>query len=231
MYYEQPTILLGQLRIDEPITTITDLMVTTVCFYAFFRLNKISKNIPLHYYLKYYFLSMGLATLFGGIIGHGFLYFFDNISKSNLPVSPWKLPGWYVSMMSIALLERAVIERSKSLVPKKVGRFFSILNLVELATFMTITGITLNFFFVEVHSAYGLLVVTSSFSLFVFLKTRQKGSRLFLIAVSISAISALFFMNQWGIGPWFNHFDISHTLMTLSAWYFYKGAYWMIKRS
>jgi hypothetical protein len=32
------------------------------------------------------------------------------------------------------------------------------------------------------------------------------------------------FMNEWGISKWFNHFDISHTLLSISAFLFYKGA-------
>jgi hypothetical protein len=58
----------------------------------------------------------------------------------------------------------------------------------------------------------------------VFLKTKKKGSKLFLIAVGFSAVGALFFMNKWGFSPWFNHFDISHVFMTCSAFYFYLGA-------
>ncbi len=228
MVYIQPSIELLGIRIDEPVTTLTDLIVSAICFYAFIKLNKVSKRIKLHYYLKLYFLTMGIATFLGGVVGHGFLYFFNDITNVDLPVSPWKLPGWYVSMLSIALLERAVIERSKILVPYRVGWFFSRLNIVELLTFMTITGFTLNFFFVEVHSAYGLLVVTSSFSLFIFIKTRHIGSRRFLVAVACSALSALFFMNKWGIGPWFNHFDISHSIMAVGAWFFYRGADYMM---
>lgn len=223
-----PTIYIGNLRFDEPVTTITDLIVSFVCFYAFFKLNKISQNIKLHNYLKIYFLSMGIATFCGGVIGHGFLYFFENLGDSDLPVSPWKLVGWYTSMISIALLERAVIQRSRILTPPRVGKMFSIINVVELITFMTITGITLDFFFVEVHSAYGLLIVTLSFSAFIYYKTRHKGSLRFLIAVGFSAIAALFFMNQWGISKWFNHLDISHSLMAIGAWFFYRGAHYMI---
>jgi hypothetical protein len=215
-------------RIDEPIATFTDVIVAAVCFYAFFILNRISKRVKLHYYLKLFFLTMGIGTFLGGVIGHGFLYFFNDITHTTLPVSPWKLPGWYASMFSIALLERAVIERSKVLVPASVGRFFSRLNIIELVTFMTITGFTLNFFFVEVHTAYGFLVVTSSFSLFIYLKTHHKGSKRFLIAVACSAISALFFMNKWSFGKWCNYFDISHSVMAVGAWFFYRGADYMM---
>lgn len=244
--FEQPSIFIQNIRIDEPVTTLTDLMVSAVCFYAFFKLNKIPLHNKVHLYLRYYFLSMGIATAIGGIVGHGFLYLFDTqwhspeslvnfigkiFGKDLLKdvANPWKLPGWLTSMFSIALVERAAIEYARPLIKNKVGKFFAWLNVIELIIFVTITFITLNFFFVEIHSAYGLLVVVTSFNLYVYLKTKTKGSKLFLIAVGFSAIGALFFMNQWGISPWFNHFDISHIFMTFSALYFYKGSLHILK--
>jgi hypothetical protein len=158
---------------------------------------------------------MGFATAFGGIIGHAFMYNFSFY---------WKLPGWVTSMFSIALVERAAIEYARPLIKPKLGIAFKWVNLIELATFVSITLITLNFFFVEVHSAYGLLIVVASLNLYVFLKRRTKGSRMFLLAVGFSGIAALIFMNEWGISKWFNHTDISHVFMTASAWYFYRGS-------
>lgn len=241
MLYEQPSIFPFGLRIDEPVTTLTDLFVSAVCFYAFVKLNKIDVRNKVHFYLRYYFLSMGIATAIGGIIGHGFLYLFNNQWQSPETfvhligkifgeelmkdiANPWKLPGWLTSMFSIALVERASIEYARPIINKKVGTFFAWLNVIELLTFVTITFTTLNFFFVEVHSAYGLLIVVLSFNLIVYLKTKKKGSKIFLMAVGFSAIGALFFMNQWGFGPWFNHFDVSHIFMTFSAFFFYKGS-------
>ena len=241
MIYEQPSIFPFGIRIDEPVTTITDLMVSFVCFYSFYKLNKINVHNKVHLYLRYYFLSMGIATAIGGLVGHSFLYLFDaqwqppqvftnfigKIFGSELMkdvANPWKLPGWLTSMFSVALIERASIEFARPLINKKVGTFFAWLNIIELLTFVTITFTTLNFFFVEVHSAYGLLLVVSSFNLVVYLKTKKKGSKLFLMAVGFSAIGALFFMNQWGFCIWFNHFDISHTFMTFSALFFYLGS-------
>ncbi len=241
IFYEQPSIFPFGLRIDEPVTTFTDLMVSFVCFFAFYKLHKIDVKNKVHLYLKYYFLSMGIATTVGGVVGHGFLYLFN--AQWELPeglvrflskifgnellkdvANPWKLPGWLTSMFSIALVERASIEYARPIIPKKAGAFFAWLNVIELLTFVTITFLTLNFFFVEVHSAYGLLLIVAGFNLTVYLKTRKKGSKLFLIAIGFSAIGALFFMNQWGFSPWFNHFDISHTFMTFSAIYFYIGS-------
>lgn len=215
MVYAQPSIKLFSVRIDEPVTTLTDLLVTAVCFYAFIRLSRIPLQNNVHTYLKFYFLSMAAATAIGGLIGHGFLYNFS---------FAWKLPGWLTSMLSIALVERAAILYARKLIWPEIGTFFVWLNIIELITFVTLTFITLNFFFVEVHAAYGLLLVVSSFSLVVYIKTRSRGSLLFLIAVGFSAVGALFFMNKIGIGPWFNHFDISHLFLAGSALFFYKGS-------
>lgn len=215
MPFVQPSIEIYGIRVDEPVTMLTDLLVTVVCIYAFIRLSRIPVKNNVHFYLKFYFLSMGIATAVGGIFGHGFFYLFS---------FAWKLPGWLTSMVSVALLERAVILYARKLIHPFLGKLFAWLNVIELAIFVTITFITLDFFFVEVHAAYGLLIVTTGFSLIVFIKTRNKGSRTFLVAVAFSSVSALIFMNEWGIGPWFNHFDISHLLMAASAWFFYKGS-------
>lgn len=102
------------------------------------------------------------------------------------------------------------------------------MNLIELSTFIIITFSTLYFFFVEVHSAYGLLFIVTSFNIVVYRKTKSEASKLFLIAVSISAISAVIFMNEWGFSKWFNHYDISHIFMSISAFIFYKGSLKMI---
>lgn len=241
MVFVQPSIELLGLRIDTPVTTITDLLICAVCYYSFYKLSKIPLKNKFHLYIKYYFLSMGTALLIGGIIGHGFLYLFDarwespeaytdiliKIVGENLLqeiANPWKLPGWLTSMFAIALIERSIIEYSRKILNRKVGIFFSYLNVIELLIFVTITFSTLNFFFVEVHSAYGLLIVVSSFSFFIYRKTKGEGVKLFLIAVSFSAVSALIFMNEWGLSIWFNHFDISHCLMAISAFMFFLGA-------
>lgn len=215
MYYEQPSIELLGIRIDEPVTTITDLLVSAICFYAFIQLTRTKKKCKLCYFFRYYFLSMGFATLIGGLVGHAFIY---KLSFA------WKLPGWLTSMFSIMLVERASIEYASPLIKPIISRVFRIVNIIELVTFVILTFTTLNFFFVEAHTAYGLLIVVSSFNIYVYYKTKTSASKKLLIAVGISAISALIFMNEIGIFKWFNHFDISHILMAISAWFFYKGA-------
>jgi hypothetical protein len=43
-------------------------------------------------------------------------------------------------------------------------------------------------------------------------------------AVLLGFISALIFSFGWGLSPWFNHRDISHLILSFSAYQMYKGA-------
>lgn len=216
----QPDIWIGNLKIAEPVTVITDLLVTAVCIYAFIKLRHFDLKGKLFFYLKYYFLSMGIATALGGIIGHGFNYAL---------AFEWKLPGWFVSMVSVAMLERAVIEYTRKVVNRKTGIFFSWLNIVELTTFMFLAFFTLNFYIVVYHSTYGLLIVVGGFSAYMYWRTKSKGSKLFLYAVAVSGISGMVFLQEWGISKWFNHMDISHVGMALGCFIFYLGAVKILK--
>ncbi len=245
MEFELTQIYLAGIRIDEPVTVLTDLIVSAVCFYAFYKLQKLPIINKVHLYLKYYFLSMGIATFIGGVVGHGFLYMFNSQwelsqnwiefitrflpeNKMNAAANPWKLPGWLTSMFSVMLVERASIEYARKIINKRVGTFFAWLNIFELILFVTITFSTLNFFFVEVHTFYGFMIIVLSFNLIIFYKTRSSGSKAFLLAVAFAAIAALFFMNQWSLHKWFNYFDLSHSFMALSAYMFYRGSKFII---
>ena len=241
MFYQQPSIEIFGLVLEAPITALTDLWVTAVCYYAFVKLRKCSTHNRIRSFLLIYFLSMGTATLFGGLFGHAFLHYFDlGLNAQTTPeiilryisldyierfsALYMRLPGWLTSMVSVAFIERACIEQARPFISKRTARIFSIINIIELLTFMTISFSTLNFLFVELHTAYGFAIVVFSFSIFLYRKTRNSGNLFFIKAVIWSAPAAIFFMSGIGIGPWFNHVDISHFFMTISAWMFYRGA-------
>lgn len=215
MNYTQPSISLFGIRIDEPINTLTDLLVSVVCFYAFYRLTKRKFSAKTFIYFRMYFLLLGLATMFGGLVGHGFLYVFS---------FAWKLPGWIISMLSVAFIERSSIEHARPLIDPRIGKFFLVLNIIELLTVMTITSYTLNFEWVELHSGYGLLGVVLPFHGYVYYKTRDRGSLIILGAVMIASTAALIFMNEISLHAWFNYIDISHVLVASAAFAFYRGA-------
>ncbi len=217
--YRNPSIDILGLRVDEPITMLTDVLVTVVCWYAFYRMGKTGpdadpRKAKLFVFFRGFFLTMGMATLLGGVIGHSFNYALSIY---------WKIPGWYVSMFSIAFFERASIFHAFPLIRPRLAQFFSVLNIVELVFFLIVSVATMNFIFVMGHAAYGILIVTGGFQGFVYYKTKHEGSKLFLVGVAVATLGAVFFVNEWAPSIWFNHMDVAHVLMAVACWFFYLG--------
>ena len=209
------TISIWGLRIDEPIVTLTDLMVSAVCFVSAYKLHQSGKTGRTFLYFKIYFFSMGVATLLGGIIGHAFLYAFSFY---------WKLPGWITSMISIMFVERAAIEHTRIWLKPGIIKVLGVINIIEFLTFLTLTIVTLDFFFVEFHSGYGLMFVVLSLEGFLFLKTRNEAGKYILAGIAFAAVAALFFMTKTSPHRWFDYLCVSHVLMAIAAWLFYLGS-------
>lgn len=201
--------------IMEPVTAVTDFLVSAVCLYAFRNLKYTNSNFSSIDLLKYYFLLLAIATFYGGLVGHGL---------QHLVSFTWKIPGWLASMISVALIERAAIIHARPLLKPAIGKFFSILNIIELISLTLIVLLTLDFFFVEAHAAYGLLVIVFSFELFVYLKTKNEGSLLMLVAVGVSTMAATVHLTKFILHDWFNHLDLGHIFMAIAAYLFYLGA-------
>lgn len=212
--YIQPSIEILNLRIDEPITTVTDLLFAAICFYAFFQIRRMEYAGRVKWYFKYYFLTLGLGALFGGFLGHAFLY---RLSAG------WQLVSWVLILISVALIAHALVELSKPLLKPWLTRWVSRINILLLAFALFYTLWTLAFSPVKYYSIFGLVVVVGSLSYYIFLKTRKRGVMVLMAAVGIGFISALVFSFEWGLSPWFNHNDICHVILSFSVFGMYKG--------
>lgn len=210
----QPSIEIFGTKVMEPVTTLTDLVVAAVCFYAYARLRKNRSAEKDIIYFKYFFLFMAVSTTLGGIIGHGFLYAFG---------FGWKLPGWVIGMCSVAFIERAAIKRARPVMNHKVNTFFAYMNIVELVGFIIMAFYSLDFFYVEMHAAYGLVLVFL-FECFVYKRKKNTASVYILCAVGVSALAAVVHMAKISPHTWFNHNDLSHIFMALGSYLFYLGA-------
>lgn len=210
----QPSIDIFGVTIMEPMVTFTDLWITAVCIYAFVKLLKLDKHGKVHQFMRWYFLIMGIATFLGGILGHAFQYAIG---------LEWKLPGWLISMIAVMAIERASIIHAQPILKKSLGQFLGIANVIELIIFAVLTFVTLNFFYIQIHSAYGLGLVVLPLHFYVFWKTRNKGSQYFVLTILFSSFAAVFYTSKISLGIWFNHLDLAHTVMAISMFYLYKG--------
>ena len=208
------SVTIMNIRIDEPVTTLTDIIIAAVCFYGFFRLIRISGKQILHLYLRYFFLFLGIGTFLGGVIGHGFLYLF----------SPgWRLPGWFASMVSIAIIQHASILIAGKFLSRLIIRVLTWQNIFALTFFMVLTGITQNFMLTVLYITYGLLIVVGSIQMILYIKSRSKGSLWFLVAVGTGLASGLVYVSKWSLSDWFNNMDLSHILLIIAVYFFYLG--------
>ena len=209
------------ITILEPSAVISSLMMTVICIYAFVQLGKLNRTHPLnrthrmYTLVQYFFLFMGLATAIGGVLGHGLLY---------LTGQPGKIPGWFSSMIAVALFERTAIWHVKPLLQEKTGKILGWLNYVELAIFFVLTFITLNFIVVEIHAFYGLFLMLFIIEIYVYRKKKDPGSIYVFIATGLGAVSAGLHALKFSFGPWFTYNDISHISMGASIWYYYQAA-------
>lgn len=202
------------IRIQEPMTVLTDFFITITCWSIFISLKGYHERAPVFRLFRYFFFMMGLATLLGGIFGHAFSY----AAGYQL-----KLPGWICSMIAVMLAERSSIIHSGKLHKKSISQLFSVINIVELATFIIIVCYTLNFLFVEIHAFYGLLIVFGSFEFFIYIKTKDEGSKYMLFSVGVSGLAGLVHITHFSIHTWFNYLDLAHCLMCVSAVFLFRG--------
>ena len=215
MFEPQPSIEVFGLIFQEPVTTLTDVFVSVICFVAYLKIKALPQRSQVQGLFKYYFLTMSIATFLGGVLGHALMNY--------LPFY-MKLPGWISSMLSVALIERAVIQYSRKWIDPKIGAFFSTLNIVELLAFLMLSLITFNFQFVLIHAAYGMAIVVTGFTGFIYFKEKNIGSKQILCAVLVSTIGAFTFVFKIGLDKWFNHLDVSHVFMMIASVLYYKGA-------
>lgn len=202
------------LRVQQPVTAITDIFITAVCWYIFNRAGRETQKNKVTILYRYFFLVMGMATLAGGIFGHALCYRYGISAK---------LPGWIMSMIAIMLCERSAITHVSRILKPGLAKFLAFANIAELLIMISITCLSLNFFFVEFHALYGLLFVTGSFELYNYSKTRSAASKRILYSVAISFIAAI--IHAFHISPalWFNNMDTAHCIICISAWVMYTG--------
>ena len=216
MITEKLIIEIAGITIMEPMATFTDLWVTIAGFTSFYLLSK-RKELKGRMYtmFKWHFLIMAIATLLGGLLGHAFFYAVNVY---------WKLPGWIISMISVSLMERAFIAHAVQQVSQKTRTLFKWANNIELLIFIGITIYTLDFRFVEVHSAFGFTFVALPLQIFMYLKTKDPGTKYFFIAVAVGLVDAVIFTFRISVHQWFNYLALAHLLMTIIVIFLYKTA-------
>jgi hypothetical protein len=211
--YQNPTIYLGSLRVDEPITTLTDFLFIAVCFYSFFKTKQFSAYRGVNLY-RWFFLLTGFSSLIAAFIGHAFLYYFG-----------WeaKIYGWITGIISVSFAQFAVLYHTRKSIGEGVFKTLFIIDVLEVVAAFIMTFVMYSFTAVEIHTAYVLVINVTILEWIHYKKTGSLLSKNMIIGVGIAVIAVLCHVFKIAFSVWFNHLDLSHIFMALSMYMMYRG--------
>lgn len=211
--FQNPTIYLGDLRIDEPITTLTDLLFISVCFMAFFKTQHVANNKAANLY-RWFFLLTGASTIVAALIGHAFLYHFGIEAK---------IYGWVTGLFGTSVAQYAALYHTRSSISSNLFKALSIICAIEIiAAFISVFAFW-SFVVVEVHSAFSLVLIVTVLENIHYKKTKSQLSLFMIYGVGIAVVAVLCHVLKLAASVWFNHSDLSHIFMAISMYFMYRG--------
>lgn len=214
--YQNPSIELFGLRIDEPVTAGTDIIVAGIGIMAWYKTR--GNNVRHVNYYRYFFLLMAISTLLGALIGHAFYYRFDGDIRA-------KMPCWIVGIFGVGFAQFAVLYHTRHILGKAMFNRLAAVNIIEMLFVLVMVCVKQSFAIVEIHSAFGLVLMVCVFESINYSKTKSTLSRNMLIGVGLAAIAVICHVAKLAISNWFNHMDAGHVFMAVSLYIMYRGVY------
>jgi hypothetical protein len=211
--YQNPSIEIGHLRIDEPITTLTDFLFIAVCVFAFVKTKHFSAYKGVNLY-RWFFLLTGISSFVAAIIGHAFLYYFGFEAK---------IYGWVTGIISVSFAQFAALHHTRSSISPKTFKILQIVNYLEIAFVTVLLFKVWSFAVVEIHTAYSLVLNVVILESIHYKKTGSLLSKNMLIGVGIAVLAVMCHIFKLAISEWFNHLDLSHIFMAASMYMMYRG--------
>ncbi len=207
-----PTIIIGDWILSEPVTFLTDLLVSLTSFYALFGLylkNRVKTNRDIFRIL--FFLLMALSSLTGG-----FSHLLSEYIDKSLAYS-----SWITSLYAVLMLEVWALSFYDN---KKTLPVWVIMSVVFAIVATVLVMIFKSFNVIVVHSVIGVLGISLTIRASMASKFNKQIFRKFLYGVIFSVLSGIAFIPILKIHDWFNNADFGHVLLAVSIYFFYRGA-------
>lgn len=218
--YQNPTIYPGGVRVDEPITVLTDLLVVAVCMFGFFKTRSPQQSTAVKLY-RWFLLVTGISTLVSAIIGHAFLYCFDFNAK---------IFGWITGIASVIFAQFAAIHHTRKHFSELTFKLLTWANSLEIVAAFILLFVCFTFVIVEIHSAIGLLLVVVPLEVIHYKRTSSTLSKGMLTGIAIAVLAIVCHIFKLAISVWFNHMDLSHIIMAIGIFAMYKGISTTVKQ-
>lgn len=205
--FQNPDIYIGSLRVQEPVTVATDLLVVLAGSYVFFTTQTAKQNRYVTLY-RYFFLATAFSTFVSAVIGHAFLYQFGFNAK---------IYGWLLGTASITFAQFASLYHAQQQIESQTFNYLFWFNAVETVITCVFLFVIFKFIVVEVYSAIGLLLIVVPLEWLFYKKTKSPLSKYMLIGIGIAVLSIVCHILKIVYSVWFNHMDLAHVIMAISV--------------
>lgn len=211
--WQNPSIELFGLRIDEPITTFTDLIVAFIGFMAFYNTRAENNSRTVTFY-RYFFLFTAISTLVASFIGHAFAYYIG---------FEYRMIGWIFGIIGVTIAQFAVLFHAREIIGENWFKIIVAINFIELVFISIILAIYRSFAIVEVQAGFGLVIIVLIIESVYYSKTKSELSLKMIYGITLTILAVIVHVAKLVISNWFNHMDLGHILMAVALYVMYKG--------
>jgi hypothetical protein len=210
------TIHIGEFALSEPVTAVSDLLISMLCLFIVVSLHRSKRNNPAVSFWQIFFLAMGLSA-FIGIVVHGLREYQSETGNHSIWMFMNVISGASVYFAQMATA-RSVLKTSRF-----KNRFIQIANiqaLVYLLCIIFVSGFTYNAVIIQIAS--GMIPVMALH--FSALGRNIPGATWIGTGISLSFLSAVARTLQISLNRnWFNYNDLSHVFIAASFILMFRG--------
>jgi hypothetical protein len=204
------SINIGGLVIHEPVTAITDYIITILGLYFYFRLNKKNTGLVTRNWSRFFGL-LGLSTFLGGS-SHAFFAIHEGSSYKTVWLSMQIVNGFSLYFAQQATLH-SILADSKHASKWKTA------YLIQLIAFIILVLLFQKYLVTIIENAVGFIPL-----MILHLKQKEGYYKKIGYGVLISFITAIVHATKFSLDEYFNYNDIAHIFIMISLYVMYLGA-------
>ncbi len=199
------TLHIGNFAIYQPVTFLTNCLITALCLYFYFQLNRSSLQNISTINWKRFFLLLGLASLLGGI-SHGFFAMHEGAGYKSFWLSMQTL-----NIFSVYRAQQATLFSSLRHSDKKY--YWNMSYHTQLLLFFAAIFVFQNFLVVIIDTSVGLIPIM----IIHFIEAKKvRESAWIAYGILILFLSAVVNAAKLSFCVYFNYQDIAHVLVMIN---------------
>jgi len=202
------------LKLLEPSTFISDLLMAFACFYFYSIIKKVASTKN-HFHIAYFFLFIGFSSFVGAFAHCLFLY-----TGYTLHYVAWILTGISAFFIELGISSYVGNDKKRSILVLFIK--------IKLLIFFIITSIFMNFMLVKVNSAIGMFGIVFPILLFLLIKFEKKNNIYVLLGILLAILPAVLHKAKFEVAGLFNMNDLSHYFLIFCLFLLYYGLKSMI---